>query len=302
MEKMPLVSVIVPTFRRADKLPRALNSVMAQTYSPIEVVVANDNPPNTKEYLQTVDVLSCYSGFDQLNVIETGGTVGGGKARNLACAKASGEYLTFLDDDDEFLPDKVESQLRFMLENNLDMCWQDISWYSEDGKLVEHRRLDHCTGFSHDELLRAHLRAPIAPTSIYMLKKALFDRTEGFGEVKVGQDWWLMLRCIEAGGVFGYMPEVHVKQYLHNGDRLSLGKNKVEGTELRYEEIKKYYSVLSKADIRYVNFWHYAVLAAAMKRSGEPLKAIGYAAKAFIASPLDCVRKTAGFLARAKNE
>lgn len=296
----PLVSVIVPTYKRADRLKKALCSITSQSYSNLEIVVVNDNIPGSDWDLSTTQALQEFCD-SRLKVLHTSGQSGGGAARNFACRRASGEYLAFLDDDDEFLSDKVETQLNFMLERELDMSWQDVSWYDESGKLVEHRRLNHCHDFSQQGLLRAHLLTPISPTSIYMLKKSLFDRTEGFGEVVTGQDWWLMLRCIEAGARMGYMPEVHVHQYLHSGERLSLGKNKVDGEVARHEVVRSYYPLLSKKDVCYIEFRHNAVLAFAMKRSHRPSQAMLYAFKAMAASPVACFTEALKFFGKAKS-
>ena len=295
-----LVSVIVPTYKRADRLEKALQSIKGQTYQNLEILVVNDNVPGSDWDRSTAKVLEGF-GDPRLKVVHTAGQTGGGAARNFACRQASGKYLAFLDDDDEFLPDKVETQLRFMLDHGLDMCWQDVSWYDESGKLVEHRRLDHCKDFSQQGLLRAHLLTPISPTSIYMLKKSLFDKTEGFGEVATGQDWWLMLRCIEAGARMGYMPEVHVRQYLHSGERLSLGKNKVDGEVARHEVVRGYYPRLSKKDVHYIEFRHNAVLAFAMKRSHQPGQAVLYAFRAIAASPVACFSEALKFFGKAKS-
>ena len=288
----PLVTVIVPTYKRADKLEAALRSVKDQTYESLEILVVNDNVPGSDWDRFTAEVLEGF-GDSRLKVVHTTGQTGGGAARNLACRQASGEYLAFLDDDDEFLTDKIETQLRFMLKHDLDMCWQDVSWYDESGRLVEHRRLNHCKDFSRQGLLRAHLLTPISPTSIYMLKKSLYDKT--------GQDWWLMLRCIEAGARMGYMPEVHVRQYLHSGERLSLGKNKVDGEVARHEVVRGYYPRLSKRDVRYIEFRHNAVLAFAMKRSNQPGQAVIYALKAIASSPAACFSEALKFFGKAKS-
>ena len=296
----PLVTVIIPTYKRASRLENALRSVARQSYNNLEIIVVNDNIPGSEWDQKTAKVLVAL-GDPRLRVVHTLGQTGGGAARNFACRQAAGEYLAFLDDDDEYLPDKIESQVAFMTRSDLDMSWQDVSWYNEAGKLIEHRRLNHCKDFSQQGLLRAHLITPIAPTAIYMLKKSLFDMTEGFGEVATGQDWWLMLRCIEAGARMGYMPEVHVHQFLHSGERLSLGKNKVEGEIARHEVVRKYYPNLSKKDIRYIEFRHNAVLAFAMKRSHKPGKAIVYASKAVVSSPSACLSETLRFFIEAKS-
>jgi len=301
IEHAPLVSIVVPTYRRADRLPVALDSILAQTCGNIEVVVVNDNDVGSEWDVLTETLLAGYCERDfRVRRVHTVGSTGGGAARNFACRSARGEYLAFLDDDDEFLPDKVETQLAFMLERDLDMSWQDASWYDEHGRLVEHRRLDHCRDFSREGLLRAHLLTPISPTSIYMLKRQLFERTEGFGEVATGQDWWLMLRCIEAGARIGYMPGVHVRQYLHADGRLSLGQNKIDGEEERHEKVRSYYPMLTKKEIRYAEFRHNAVLAFACMRSDRRIDAARYAARALRSSPGACLRKGFEFFTEGK--
>lgn len=298
----PLVSVIVPTFKRPDSLLIALDSILSQSYSNLEVLVVNDNLRGTEWDVGTELLLVDASGRDtRLRHIHTEGGTGGGAARNLACRQAKGEYLAFLDDDDEFMPDKIETQLFFMLEHGLDMSWQDISWCDEKGHLVEHRRLNHCRDFSRVGLLRAHLLTPISPTSIYMLKKEIYDRTEGFGEVATGQDWWLMLRCIEAGARMGYMPEVHVIQHIHPGERLSVGENKIVGEELRHKKVREYYPLLSRREIRYVEFRHNAVLAFACVRGRMGAHGLRFAARAVAASPLDCLLEGWKFLTEGKH-
>ena len=298
----PLVSVIVPTYKRANRIRDAIDSIVAQTYGVenLEIIVVNDNRPEWPECAETDARLAHYASLPLFRLLHTAGQTGGGAARNYACREATGEYLAFLDDDDEFLPEKIEAQVSFMEENGLDMSWQDVGWYDEAGKLVEHRRLDHCEDFSREGLIRAHLRKPLCPTATYMLTRELFMSTDGFGEFKTGQDWWLALRCIEAGARMGYMPGSYVKQYLHSGERLSLGQNKEEGENARYEAGKKYYPLLSKKEIRHVRFRHWAVLAFASKRSGDMLSAARYATKALFTSPHGCLSEGREFFTRGK--
>lgn len=298
----PLVSVIVPTYKRANRICSAIDSIVAQTYGVenLEIIVVNDNRSEWFERAETDAKLLPYASLPCFRLLHTTGETGGGAARNYACREATGKYLAFLDDDDEFLPNKIESQVSFMEEGGFEMSWQDISWYDEAGKLVEHRHLDHCSDFSREGLIRAHLRKPLCPTAIYMLTRELFMRTAGFGEFKTGQDWWLILRCIEANAKIGYMRGSYVRQYLHSGERLSLGQNKVEGENARYEAGKKYNSLLSKAEIRHVEFRHWAVLAFASKRSEDMGAAMRYAVRAFVASPVDCLLEGIEFFSRGK--
>ena len=300
MKEKPLVSVIMPTFNRADMICRAVDSILNQTYTNIEVVISNDNVPESDASKATLDSLAKYSNDSRVRIVQTAGKTGGGAARNFACRQAKGEYLAFLDDDDEYLPEKIEKELNFILDHGLDMAYQDVSMYKPDGTLVEYRKLDHAEGFSKDELLKAHVIIPLCPTSIYMLKKSLFDKTKGFGETVTAQDWHLMRRCIEADAAIGYMRGSYVKQYLHSGGRISLGNNKIAGENALFAWKKKYFALLSAEEKKFVEFRHYAVLAVSCFRSNMRLDAIKYAVKMFVVSPKLTVSEGISYINRGK--
>ncbi len=296
----PLASIIIPTHARPHMVERAVRSALEQTYGRTEVIVIDDNPPVSVGRHSTVKAIERLLGGlppRKLRFMQTAGEIGAGAARNQACAEARGEYLCFLDDDDVFLPDKVATQLAFMQEHDLEMCYQDVAWYDEDGRLVELRRLDHARSMSYIDLLRAHMLTPISPTSIYMIRHELFERVGGFGDMHMGEDWLLMLRCIEAGGRIGYMPGVHVHQTLH-GNRLSVGQSKIEGESKRHEIVRRYYGLLDADEQRYVEFRHNAVLAVAEKRAGNPKGVLSFGVKAVANAPLAALREAAGFLAQ----
>lgn len=301
LKDQPLVSVIVPTYKRADMIQRAVDSILDQTYKNIEVIVVNDNDKDSPEYTSTDELLEDELKDGRVCIVHTSGSTGGGNARNYGVTFAKGEYLTFLDDDDIFLPAKVEKQLDFMRQHNYDMTYQDVSWYdAKTGKLVEHRKLDHVKDFSRKGLLRAHMITPISPTAIYMMKTSLFRKTLGFGDVLVGQDWFLMLRCIEADANIGYMPGVYVHQFLHSGERLSLGNNKIIGENELYNVRRSYFPILSPKERRYVNFRHYAVLAFAYKRRHHWIEALRYVFQAFTASPISFLKEIPKYFGSAK--
>ena len=106
MSNLPLISIIVPTCKRADMLERAIDSILNQTYSNIEIVVVNDNVPDSEFDLKTKATLQKYDKDNRVNCVSTTGLTGGGAARNLAIKHTNGEYVAFLDDDDRYLPDQ----------------------------------------------------------------------------------------------------------------------------------------------------------------------------------------------------
>src|SRR5580693_6524934 len=104
---MVLVSAVIPTRGRPELLLRAVRSVLAQTLREIEVVVVIDgeDPATERALAEFVREDS------RIRVIALAMSVGGSDARNRGAAAASGEWIAFLDDDDEWLPDKLQRQL-----------------------------------------------------------------------------------------------------------------------------------------------------------------------------------------------
>jgi glycosyltransferase involved in cell wall biosynthesis len=96
----PTFTVVVPTYNRADTLPRALESVLTQSYENLEIVVVDDGSTDT-----TSDLLEHYDDPRLRVVSQPNGGVSA--ARNAGAAVASGAYLVFLDSDDELLPDAL---------------------------------------------------------------------------------------------------------------------------------------------------------------------------------------------------
>jgi glycosyltransferase involved in cell wall biosynthesis len=102
---MNLVSVVIPTRGRPDLVVRAVASARAQTHTSLEIVVVVDGPdPATEAALGAID-------DPRLSVITLPGSVGAAEARNVGVRAGIGEWVAFLDDDDEWLPPKLERQL-----------------------------------------------------------------------------------------------------------------------------------------------------------------------------------------------
>ena len=109
-----LISVIIPTYKRIDTLERALDSVFNQTYTNIELIVVDDNAkfPETREKVEKI--IEKYNG--KIKLIKNKDNLGGGLSRNEGIKVASGKYIAFLDDDDEYYPEKLEKQYSLLKE------------------------------------------------------------------------------------------------------------------------------------------------------------------------------------------
>jgi glycosyltransferase involved in cell wall biosynthesis len=101
-----LVSAIIPTYNRARTIERAVNSVLGQSWQPIEVIVVDDGSTD-----QTTDILARYG--DRIRLIRQKNE-GPSAARNAGIKAARGQIISFLDSDDSWLPDKVERQVKLL--------------------------------------------------------------------------------------------------------------------------------------------------------------------------------------------
>jgi glycosyltransferase involved in cell wall biosynthesis len=121
MSDKPLVSVIVPTFYRAAILPRTAGFVLAQTYRPLELVIVNDgSKDDTVAVLAQLESTVRAAGVEPaFHTLQNGGCAG---ARNHAVRQAKGEYVAFLDDDDEWLPEKLAKQMAELAASRADAC------------------------------------------------------------------------------------------------------------------------------------------------------------------------------------
>ena len=116
LNQNPKVSVVIPTFNRFKYLLNAIDSVKNQTYKNLEIIVVNDK--STEKDYYNFDFKGSFG--DNLNIIHCpknsramfGNVCGGGHARNIGMMFSEGDYIAFLDDDDSFLPNKIEFQLK----------------------------------------------------------------------------------------------------------------------------------------------------------------------------------------------
>lgn len=292
VEKKKTVSVVVSTFRREAVLMRALRSIAGQTMRDFEVVVVDDNGDlawNQKAEA-IVDEFKTEYPWIPIKYIQNSVNLGSAQARNCGVAAADGEYVTFLDDDDVYLPQKICRQLEYMQTNAIDYCAEDIALYYEDETLSEKRIRGDISGLNSEMLLRYHFMHHITGTDTMMFRKAYLEQIGGFPPIDVGDEFYLLHRAIEAGGKFGYLSCCDVKAYIHTGNGgLSSGKGKIDGENALYQYKKKYFPLFDRKSIRYIRMRHYAVLAFASIRSRDFLWSFLYGVLGFFSAPVQCL-------------
>lgn len=264
-----MVSIIVPTYRRETELKRALDSLKKLDYDSYEIIVVDDNDDVewNQKVNEQVELFKKENQHILLKHIVNHPNMGSAKTRNIGIQAAEGEYVCFLDDDDVYLPKRVKNQVEVMQKKDADFSITDLALYSEKDHLIEVRRRDYVQDTSVDSLKKYHLMHHLTGTDALMFKKEYLDKIGGFEPIDFGDEFYLMLKAIEHGGKFVYVPICDIKAYVHVGDDgISSGFGKIEGENQLFEYKKTKFSELDKKTIRYIKMRHHAVLAFAYLR------------------------------------
>lgn len=249
-----LVSVVIPTYSRNDMLQRAINCILSQTHQKLDIIVVDDNPSDSPYRTSTEEIMKKYASEPRIRYIQNETNMGGAAARNVGIEAARGEYIAFLDDDDEYYPTKIEKQLQVFLSTKyekLALVYCDVEHLSKAGEV-------ECTVEKHFRgncLYDAIANDCIAPTSQWMAKKSALEAVGNFSIVPCKQDSTVILKLLKAGFEVDYVPEVLVKYYNFTGGvRISFGPRKVEGELLFYEACKACYDKFTKTQIRTIEY------------------------------------------------
>jgi len=204
-----LVSVIIPTFNRCDFAEKAIISVLNQSYFNFELIVVDDgSTDNTKEMVRSFFPHVKYLYQDNRGV---------SAARNFGVANSLGNYIAFLDSDDQWKRDKLKNQVEYTLKNGFRISQTDEIWI-RNGKHLNKRKIHQkIEGYIFKESLHLCLITP----SAVLIEKALFNGFDGFDENLIAcEDYDLWLK-ISANEKIGLIPEELVVKYGGHEDQLS---------------------------------------------------------------------------------
>jgi GT2 family glycosyltransferase len=179
----PQISVIIPTFNRAWTLARAVDSVLAQTYAPKQIIVVDDGSTD-----QTLPLLAAYG--DQIQVLSQPNK-GVSSARNLGIDHSTGDFIALLDSDDRWEPEKLACQAAFFTAHSRAMiCQTEEIWIRNGVRVNPMKKHKKPSGMIFEPSLHLCLVSP----SAVMMKKKLFDIKGVFNEnffVCEDYDFWL---------------------------------------------------------------------------------------------------------------
>lgn len=201
-----LVSVIIPVYNREDTIERAIDSVLCQTYSNIELIIVDDG--STDKSIERV-----HSYHDaRIRLICQNEHGGANRARNAGIKDARGEYIAFQDSDDEWLPDKLKIQIDYMRVHQAEACY--CALYNYTGKEAKTIPPDYENKEKYETNLKEVLRERnCVGTPTLVLHKSVFEKMgkNGFDETMPRyQDYDFIIRLVQCVDVaYVAQPLVH---------------------------------------------------------------------------------------------
>ncbi len=207
---MFLVSVIIPAHNRWPMIGEAIESVLKQSYKGHEVIVVDDGSDDG-----SIEELSQFG--SRINVLVQSQR-GVAAARNLGVRRSHGAYLSFLDSDDLWQPEKLKTQVAFMEANpEVQICQMDEVWIRNGVRVNPKIRHQKPSG----DIFRASLGLCLVSPSSVMMKRGLYERVGGFDEsFEVCEDYDLWLR-IAVDTPVSLIPEPLVVKRGGHKDQLS---------------------------------------------------------------------------------
>ncbi len=204
------ISVIIPTHNRAPLLERALTSVLAQTLTPMEIIVVDDGSSDSTEELMT----SRFPGCCYIRQSNRGVSA----ARNRGIERAGGDWLAFLDSDDEWLPGKLEAQRQAIASSpEVLICHTEEIWVRNGRRVNPMKKHAKSGGWIFPHCLPFCV---ISPSSV-IIHRSLFDEIGLFDEtLPACEDYDLWLRICSRHPV-AFVEQPQIKKYGGHDGQLS---------------------------------------------------------------------------------
>lgn len=235
MEK--LVSAIITTYCRDVRMVmRAAKSVMQQTHRNIEIIVIDDSPEDFYARDEVERAITSLS--NQIIYIRHPYNMGACEARNTGLRVATGEFVAFLDDDDEWIPTKIEKQLHAFTSDDVALvyCGQ-ILLNDVTGTSVTPTR-KYKSGFVYGELVWENF---VGSTSFPLIRRKSLEEIGGFDPLmQSAQDYDVWTRLAQKYKI-NYVAEPLVIYHLHNGEQITGNpKKRIAGQERFIEKNQEY--------------------------------------------------------------
>ncbi len=254
-----MVTAIITTYKRPPEMvKRAAESVLNQTYKNIELLIIDDSPAT---YEQRNDVRNMALALgENVRYIQHEKNMGACAARNTGIENAKGKYVAFLDDDDEWLPEKTELQKK-VFDDNPEVALVYCGYYSYNTVTSQSKVLktDYHRGNVYEALVISNF---IGSTSFPLIKRAVLNEIGGFDiKMKAAQDYEVWLRIAKKYKVDCGEKRL-VKYYVHEGEQITknhLGRAEafLRLIELNIDYLKKHRELYSSKLFNAVSEYSY---------------------------------------------
>lgn len=264
-----LISVVITTYSRTDALKRAIDSVLQQTYKNIEIIVVDDNCDiNIKNTVK--EIVQSYKNCN-IRLLCNSYNMGGALSRNEGIKASNSNYIAFLDDDDEYLPEKLRLQYD-LFKNTNDSNLALVYGYCREIKDNGTKR-DYKYDYSGNCIYEAMLDC-IAATSQWMCKKNALINVGMFSDVPCKQDSTVIIKLLLAGYTINRVPEL--LSIYHTDQRIRISgkghEKRIIGEEMLRNLCRENYSFLNAKEQREVEYSFALRLAEHYKAIGDKEK------------------------------
>ncbi len=226
------VSVVIPTYKRPDFLQRLLVSISKQTLLPDEVIIVDDCSDNQAAYLSVIE--SFKEQFTLLQYYSLQQNSGAPSCRNIGIQKASGDWIALVDDDDEWLNDKLQRQVELAKASdpNLSLIytWTDI--VESSGEIIPFYREAH-----QGKVLSELINHCFIPSPSVMARRTKLLEVGGFDPTLPScQDWDMWVRMVKAGIDVACVEHVCTLYHKHGNASIGLSPRAKDGYRLFYSK------------------------------------------------------------------
>ena len=181
--KKPLVSVVLPYFKKKEFIKNTINSIIKQSYKNFELILIYDDPDKSDlKYVKKI-----LKNIKRKKIIINNINIGAGLSRNLGILKAKGKYISFIDSDDIWKKDKLKNQLSFMLNNKIEFCFTSYSIINKKNSIIKFIKAKK--NIDYEDLIKS---CDIGLSTV-MLKKKLLKKTK-FTKITTKEDYILWLK------------------------------------------------------------------------------------------------------------
>lgn len=213
MRAAPAVSVVIPTFKRPERLRTAIEFALQQTAQPLLIVVADNDPSHSARPV----ALEFKAAGALIEYLEAGSLSGPAFARNRGAERCSTEWIAFLDDDDEWEPEYLQSAIGKAEDDQCDVV---LTWIGlrTSGTTSAVKRLS--VGLTLDEIVKSG--NPGITGSNIIIKKSVFQQLSGFDEQYLAsEDIDLLMRIVANNIGYAVNTNVQVFHIIHDDGHLS---------------------------------------------------------------------------------